>query len=884
MPGTSLDGSSKQVEDEGEIMNRNGSSYRWMGLAAACLLAVALVGCSGSDSNDSGAAAPPPATGGGTAPAGDAVAKAAAANPAATNTAANPNQAFGLIAGVGTAPVLVQSPPVVYFTVIDSAGKFVPGLKLVTDSAAATAADPNCSANNVTFAISKLAEPTGSSPSTWQSLISRQRLDANATTPVVRYAVVEGTTDPKPTSYTVSGTSARTNPPTAVADPATRIVGILEENAAGAYYTYRFAMDVTTPMLVKDAPIGKSVANTPATATNPAYQNRVANNGNVAVKDGKTIHRIGAQLCYTDAATKKKVVVNSLMDFTLDATGVAVPVKASDGKTGEYKKVVDKASCNECHAALTAHGTRVDPNYCVICHNPGSADYYTTNPIDLKLMIHKFHMGKGTLTGAKLINDYRVTAARVGNAKTTNATTGEVTGFVYPQAPQNCVKCHDGSATAAHKTAQGDNWKNVPSRNACGACHDGIDFTTGKGQAIGSTYPGHIGGAQANDNNCVLCHSAASIPVYHKDTTPTTADASKRTMSATISKVVIGATDGSVTVTFSVTDNGLAVTDKTKFTAPAFGIAKLVPAAKGESTHWVSYTSRFRTKSGTMAPVLQGNKEGNGTLTANADGTFSYRFKLITADPEGDIRKVTHAHNVSTASATMTNPAYVGTAWTGPGATIPGTGVNVVAYEPNLTHRVAMLFQKVGTPNVDSTANAYFDFVPAGGAVTSTRNIVTMNNCSTCHAGVKLHEGYTTEYCVICHNQSTLDPFTAEPVDFQRLIHKLHMGINLPSVVAGGKYVVNGTHDYSKGAYPGNIKDCAVCHKETATKPGTTTPLENAANWYTTPTSRACGTCHDSTAALGHINSQVTASGEQCAFCHGPTGTYGLDVKSVHGK
>ena len=229
----------------------------------------------------------------------------------------------------------------------------------------------------------------------------------------------------------------------------------------------------------------------------------------------------------------------------------------------------------------------------------------------------------------------------------------------------------------------------------------------------------------------------------------------------------------------------------------------------------------------------------------------------------------------------MTNPAYVTTAWTGAGATVAGTGLNTVAYEPTLTHRVAMLFQKVATPNVDSTTNAYFDFVPDGSAVKTTRNIVTMNTCATCHAGVKLHEGYTTEYCVICHNQSTLDPFTAEPVDFQRLIHKLHRGKDLPSVVAGGSYVVNGTHNYSYSAFPGNISDCAICHSATATKPGTTTLLEDRNAWYTMPTQRACGTCHDSTTALGHIASNVTASGEQCAFCHSDTSAFGLGVRTV---
>ena len=53
---------------------------------------------------------------------------------------------------------------------------------------------------------------------------------------------------------------------------------------------------------------------------------------------------------------------------------------------------------------------------------------------------------------------------------------------LFPQDLRNCTKCHDGSATSTAQTAQGDNWKNAPSRRACGACHDGINFATGHGR------------------------------------------------------------------------------------------------------------------------------------------------------------------------------------------------------------------------------------------------------------------------------------------------------------------------------------------------------------------------------------------------------------------
>ncbi|MEJ2218926.1 MAG: cytochrome C, partial [Gemmatimonadota bacterium] len=57
-----------------------------------------------------------------------------------------------------------------------------------------------------------------------------------------------------------------------------------------------------------------------------------------------------------------------------------------------------------------------------------------------------------------------------------------------------------------------ENWREVPSRQACGSCHDDIDW------AAGTNHPG---GAQANDNICAACHPATgngvgqSVTVAH---------------------------------------------------------------------------------------------------------------------------------------------------------------------------------------------------------------------------------------------------------------------------------------------------------------------------------------------------------------------------------
>ena len=509
-------------------MSKKRFSYLFS-FAAASVLAVALAGCGGSsggggtDTVGGGTTVvtPPVTTPGGTtatgAPAGTAVITAAAVAPATTNTADNPAQAFGLITAVGAAPVTVNSPPVVNFTVIDSTGKFVSGLALTNTaaatSAAASAADLNCGGANVTFAMAKW------DGTYWQNLISRQRFETGsgvAKANPTQFAVVEGTTDPKPTAggqtirkadnTTSTGQIKNADDAAAIADPSKRIVGVLKENTAGGYYTYYFATDVVTPLLMANAVDVQNVT-----------QGKLANNGNVAVKDGKTVHRIGAQLCYVDPATKAKTVVNPTIDFTIDANGAATPVKNADGTLGFSRQVVSKNSCNECHQKLAAHGTRVEPNYCVMCHNPGSTDYNTNNPIDYRVMIHRIHFGK------ELTKDYKVVSLVI---KGTDAS-GNVSGLGYSQDVRNCVKCHDGSATATNKTAQGDNWKGNPTRAACGSCHDGINFATGKGLTLADAAKGltvsangHVGGSKADDTQCVLCHGTADIPTYHIAATP----------------------------------------------------------------------------------------------------------------------------------------------------------------------------------------------------------------------------------------------------------------------------------------------------------------------------------------------------------------------------
>jgi len=314
-----------------------------------------------------------------------------------------------------------------------------------------------------------------------------------------------------------------------------------------------------------------------------------------------------------------------------------------------------------------------------------------------------------------------------------------------------------------------------------------------------------------------------------------------------------------------VTDGGVAKTDVTA-AGTAFTLAKLVPSTAGTPSYWQSYLSQIRTKDTALAPIIQGRTESaiDGNLTNNADGTYTYTFQLLNSEPTGDIGNITRALNRN-----QDTPANG-----------PNQMAYAVAYEPTLTHRVAMSLSGIKT-------QPFLDFVPAGN-VAETRNIVNRDSCNKCHGDSQLHAGIALEYCVGCHNQESYDPFSGpvanntalsaegeaftgdSSVELERLVHKIHMGKDL---VNG--FVVNGTHDYSALQYPSgvaydsrtpNASACKVCHDE-----GNAAMTESDSWRYG---SRACGSCHDGYGTTQHINDFTNPFNgfATCTYCHAPGG------------
>ena len=143
---------------------------------------------------------------------------------------------------------------------------------------------------------------------------------------------------------------------------------------------------------------------------------------------------------------------------------------------------------------------------------------------------------------------------------------------LFPQDVRNCTKCHDGSATSTAQTAQGDNWKNAPSRRACGGCHDGVNFATGMGVTIADALEGltettrfnglaHGGGAQPDDSTCTQCHTPDNIDKAHLPVTPpnpnsalhiTGPDANANTNAAWVASNTSRLPAGAIKVTYEI--------------------------------------------------------------------------------------------------------------------------------------------------------------------------------------------------------------------------------------------------------------------------------------------------------------------------------------------
>lgn len=197
--------------------------------------------------------------------------------------------------------------------------------------------------------------------------------------------------------------------------------------------------------------------------------------------------------------------------------------------------------------------------------------------------------------------------------------------------------------------------------------------------------------------------------------------------------------------------------------------------------------------------------------------------------------------------------------------------------DPQLTTTVAAYLYKDGR---ESVANALHTFVPAGGDPTVTREIASTEACNSCHKDLAFHGGTRREVglCITCHTDQTIDPESGNTVDFRVLIHRLHAGASLPSVIAGQPYQIVGrngsVHDYSKIVWPQDVRNCTTCHIGGA----------DSDNFKTMPQTSACTSCHDDVNVIsGENHPGGRKEDDSCGLCHQPEGDPGdASVAGAH--
>lgn len=308
-------------------------------------------------------------------------------------------------------------------------------------------------------------------------------------------------------------------------------------------------------------------------------------------------------------------------------------------------------------------------------------------------------------------------------------------------------------------------------------------------------------------------------------------------LTITISSVTIGQ---SSKVDFKVADqNGIGYAG---IPVSAFEviIAQLVPGTNGDPDHWQNYINKLTKPNGIgpgTTPAPQPKTDSGGALTDHGDGTYSYAF-----------------------GANLMN------------VTSPVT----VAYNASLVHRVAINIRSATLPPAN---NGIYTWIPQSGATTGfdADDIVDTASCNQCHDHLGAHGGPRQDVheCVLCHNPGNTDPSSGNKLDFNVMIHKIHDGANLPSVLAGGNYIIwgygNSKNDFSTVVFPQNIKNCTKCHAPND-------PAAPDSNYYATvPNMDACGSCHDNVnfaqgVSGGHPGGVVTDN-SQCSVCHAPTDT-----------
>lgn len=397
------------------------------------------------------------------------------------------------------------------------------------------------------------------------------------------------------------------------------------------------------------------------------------------------------------------------------------------------------------------------------------------------------------------------------------------------------ISCADGTTSTVSDGKNGADGKN----GVDGAT--GADGKPGANGAVGAT-----GAAGADGKPCTIKDNGNGTKTITcaDGTTVTLNDGAKGTSAAQLVNIAVEMPTALITTIDSVT---VAAKTLVKFTVKdaanrgvvgllagatgqlRFGLTKLEMAAagSGDPDGWKSYVNTK--KANTAVPPVNftvGTTDRLGALLDNGDGTYVYTFSL---DLTAAVDPVTAAP---------------------------------IPFVPTLTHRAVIQASGTISGSAMPPVNATYDFVPAGGAVASSRLIVKTANCNECHGNLKAHGSrFETKYCIVCHNPGSTDPTTGNVVDFTQMVHGIHSAAK--RLADGAPDYKVAKYDFAEVTYPQGLDNCRKCHD------GADLATPQGDNWKTRPSKQACGSCHAKTDFATHKGGQAT--NKNCQVCHTPT-------------
>jgi len=520
-------------------------------------------------------------------------------------------------------------------------------------------------------------------------------------------------------------------------------------------------------------------------------------------------HTAGAQIEMRDPVTRAQLIApqNPLYTFRPDG-----------GQVTTVRQISSTVTCNKCHTRLEFHGGgRREFGLCILCHNsaPDNIDPDSGHLIDMANMIHKIHRGAN------------LPSVQDGTPYVIYGHGGSPIDFSHIEFPQdirNCQTCHTLSSAKLGPEA----WNTVPSRRACGACHDDVNFETGQGHSD-SNLP------MNSDAACSGCHPPSGDVAFGKSIEdaheiPWKADDFPKWFAKIldVSNVAPGATP---TVTFSLYKQVGAATEAVNLA----DVNRLRVVFAGPTEDYVQEFSNTIDK-GALVDMGGGTYTQQLSLAIPADAVGTYGFALESRGnglPEFDDER-----------PSVQNP---------------------IVYKA-VTGNIAPRREVV---DIDK-CNVCHDKLSLHG---DQRNQVKY--CVMCHrsGGTDVSE---------IPADATAQPST---IHFKVMIHKIHTGeeLNHPYAVHGfGGDAVS----YNEVLFPGRREKCEICHLPGAY--GVPTPagaadtvVEDASAAEILrqgPMTAACTSCHDSDAVAAHASSFVNLVGaENCADCHGKNGDEAFD-------